>query len=92
MEEGLELVSLLKDELEALTPGNITEGLRADRIRSALLTLRCILKASLMRKESRGALYREDYPKSDDANWRRNIFISLDSSTDNLILEDRAID
>ncbi|MFC1858960.1 FAD-binding protein [Thermodesulfobacteriota bacterium] len=91
MEEGLELVALLENELGALTSGNITEGLRANRMRSALLTLRCILKASLMRKESRGALYREDYPEADDANWRRNIFISLDSSTDNLILEDRAI-
>jgi succinate dehydrogenase/fumarate reductase flavoprotein subunit len=92
MEEGLELVSLLEDEIEALTPGNITEGLRANRMRSALLTLRCILKAGLVRKESRGALYREDYPEADDTNWRRNIFVSLDSSTDKLILEDRAID
>jgi succinate dehydrogenase/fumarate reductase flavoprotein subunit len=92
MEEGLELVSLMENELEALNPGNITEGLRDNRMRSALLTLRGILKAGLMRKESRGALYREDYPESDDVNWRRNIFISLDRSTDNLILEDRAID
>jgi succinate dehydrogenase/fumarate reductase flavoprotein subunit len=92
MENGLELISLMEDELEALTPANITEGIRATRIRSSLLTLRCILKASLMRKESRGSLYREDYPEGDDANWRRNIFISLDGSTNNLILEDRAID
>jgi fumarate reductase (CoM/CoB) subunit A len=88
MEKGLELVLQLRDELDVLTPNNITEGLRNNRIRSALLTLRCILEASLMRKESRGALYREDYPETDEANWRRNIFISLNSSTDNLILED----
>jgi len=92
MQKGLELVSLMEGELETLAPGNITEGLRANRMRSALLTLSCTLKASLMRRESRGALYREDYPETDDANWLSNIFISLDSSTDNLILEDRAID
>jgi succinate dehydrogenase/fumarate reductase flavoprotein subunit len=92
MQEGLEQVSVMEDELKALTPGNITEGLRANRMHSALLTLRCILKASLMRKESRGALYREDYPEANDADWRRNIFISLDRSTGDLVLEDRAID
>ena len=92
MQKGLELVSVMEDELEALTPGNITEGLRANRMRSALLTLSCILKASLMRRESRGALYREDYQETDDANWRRNIFVSLDSTSNNLNLEDRAIE
>ncbi|MFC1896513.1 FAD-binding protein [Thermodesulfobacteriota bacterium] len=91
MQKGLELVSLMEDELEALAPGNITEGLRVNRMRSALLTLGCILKASLVRRESRGALYREDCPETDDANWRRNIFVSLDSASDNLNLEDRAM-
>lgn len=91
MQEGLELASQMESELESLTPGNITEGLRNNCMRSALLTLRCVLDAGLMRKESRGALYREDYPETDDTNWRSNIFISLDSSTGNLILEDRAI-
>jgi len=89
MQKGLELVSMMEDELRALNPGNITEGLRANRTGSALLTLRCILRAGIMRKESRGALYREDYPETDDANWLRNIFISLDRNRDDLILEDR---
>jgi len=87
MKKGLELGSLLKDELKALNPQNINEGLKANRLRSAILTLRCILNAGLMRTESRGAHYREDYPEIDDANWRGNIFISLDSANDNLILE-----
>ena len=92
MQKGLELVSLMEEELHALTPGNITEGLRDNRMGSVFLTLRRILEAGLMRKESRGALYREDYPERSDANWRRNIFISLDRSMDDLILEDVTID
>ncbi len=92
IQEGLKRVSMMEDELESLTPCNITEGLRANRMHSALLTLRCILKASLMRKESRGALYREDYPETDDADWRRNIFTALDRSRGDLVLEDRVID
>jgi succinate dehydrogenase/fumarate reductase flavoprotein subunit len=48
-------------------------------LRGALETLNMIevselvIKASLMRTESRGAHYREDYLEQDDANWLKNI-------------------
>lgn len=88
MQKGLSAVSALEGDLEALSPHNVSEGLRHNQVRSALLTLGCILEAGLRREESRGALFREDFPEMDDTNWKRNIRISLDNSTKNLLLED----
>jgi len=34
-----------------------------------------IIEASLMRTESRGAFYREDFPEKDDGKWKGNIVI-----------------
>lgn len=39
-----------------------------------------VVRASLERKESRGALYRLDYPKTDDDNWLCNIVITRTAS------------
>lgn len=91
MRQGLDRLSQLEDELRVLAPNGVAEGLRHDQARSALLGLRCILEASLRRKESRGALFREDYPEADDAHWRRHIRISRDKSTEGLILEETAL-
>ena len=40
-----------------------------------LRVLEIVARASLMRKESRGAMYRRDYPDTDNKDWLRNIIV-----------------
>jgi len=37
-----------------------------------------VCRAALIRKESRGAHYREEHPKEDNNNWLKNIVIRKD--------------
>lgn len=46
---------------------------RAIEVENSLLTAELMARAALMRQESRGSHFREDYPEQDDENWRVNI-------------------
>ena len=44
------------------------------------LSARAVVESALMRTESRGAHFRTDYPKSDEARWRVNVFVKKDEN------------
>jgi len=46
---------------------------RAIEVENSLLTADLMARAALIRRESRGSHFREDYPHQDDENWRVNI-------------------
>jgi fumarate reductase flavoprotein subunit len=55
------------------SPSYNMEWLEALQLESMTTVLELVAKASLLREESRGALYRRDYPKTDNVNWLKNI-------------------
>jgi len=59
-------------EIKAETPKEILEMMEVE---NALWVGEMITRSALMRQESRGAHYREDFPKTDDQNWKGNIFL-----------------
>ena len=52
------------------------EWIEAIQLENMLQVLEIIARAALMRKESRAAHYRKDYPYTDYKNWTKNIVVS----------------
>lgn len=52
------------------------EWMEALEIESMVRMLEIVVCASLMRKESRGAMYRTDFPDTDNKGWLSNVIVS----------------
>jgi succinate dehydrogenase/fumarate reductase flavoprotein subunit len=47
-------------------------------VRNLLLASELIARSALLREDSRGAHYRDDFPDTDNANWLKNIYLARD--------------
>ena len=63
------------------TPKEILERME---IENGLRVGEMIARSALLREESRGAHYREDFPETDDARWKGNIFLNNENGKMNL--------
>lgn len=80
LEEGL---TKLHEIAPALTDAGVHSAVRAFNqelialmeAQHVLVLAQTMLQASLARHESRGSLYRTDYPRRDDVHWLRHSFI-----------------
>ena len=70
--EGIQQLAEVESKLKETVPSDIIERKMELDLKSAVLVLKAILSGSLERKESRGGFQREDFPETDDDNWRKN--------------------
>jgi len=81
LEEALqEIIRMRREDIPQLyVEGKFTrynnEWIGALEISDMLLVSEMITRSALMRRESRGAHYRTDYPKPDHVNWFKNIVV-----------------
>ncbi len=64
--------------------GNNPELNEAYRVTKMLKLALCVAKGALERTESRGAHYREDFTKRDDANWLKRTITTWKNPTDTM--------
>jgi fumarate reductase flavoprotein subunit len=70
--------------LRTHSDGPNPELVTAYRTQKMLKVALCIATGALARTESRGAHFREDYPRRDDAHWLRRTLASWQSPSDSL--------
>jgi L-aspartate oxidase len=72
---------MLKAALRALQRMGCSSQMKQDRweANSILLNARLMVAMALLREESRGGHYRDDFPRRNDEDWKKHIFVRLDS-------------
>ena len=71
---------------------DVHELVELKQVENMVLIAELMLKASLMRTESRGSHYREDYPRLDNENWMKWIVVSQENGDINLRTEPLPLD
>jgi succinate dehydrogenase/fumarate reductase flavoprotein subunit len=79
LEAALTNIQHMRDKFASnLIATNSHELRQAHEVKNMILNTEMKLRTSLMRTESRGAHYREDFPEQDDKNWLAWIIITQD--------------
>lgn len=71
LKEAIEYTQEIERQIPKITAKDYHELARSIGVRNELLLLELIARCSLLRTESRGIHYREDYQERDDINWLR---------------------
>lgn len=66
-----ELNELEKSMVPRASAKDLHEVVRIREVKNILLTAQLFLQASLLRQESRGIHFREDFPQANDKDWRK---------------------
>lgn len=92
MREALDLVTRTREELDKMKARDYHELCKCLDAESMVLGAEMFYRASLMRTESRGFHYREDYPQMDNRSWLKWIIIENDNGKMELHTEDIPLD
>jgi adenylylsulfate reductase subunit A len=81
---GLELLTMLKEDLDHIGAEDIHQLQRAWELHHRVWTAEAVLRHTLYRQETRwpGYYYRGDFPKLDDAEWHAFTASQYDAKTD----------
>jgi adenylylsulfate reductase subunit A len=86
---GLELLSMLKEDLPHLGAEDLHQLMRAWELQHRVLASECVTQHTMFRKETRwpGYYYRADHPKLDDTDWHCFTLSRYDSESGEWAME-----
>ena len=84
---GLRDLTNIQGMIKEAEPGGLSDIRDLEDLKSMVFTLQSIFMVSLLRRESRGAFIRADFPKMDDMNWRKNSCIVYDPEEEVITVE-----
>jgi succinate dehydrogenase / fumarate reductase flavoprotein subunit len=87
LEEALGVIERLKEKLPVLHAKDPHYLGKCHEVRSMTLCAELTFRAALMRSESRGFHFREDFPERDDKNWLKWIIVKKESGKMKLITQ-----
>jgi succinate dehydrogenase / fumarate reductase flavoprotein subunit len=75
LEQALDVMGNLKEQLPELQAKDLHYLSKCHEVKSMVLCAELTYQAALMREESRGSHYREDFPQRDDEQWLKWVII-----------------
>jgi len=76
LQAAITMIEFFKEHFQPKLRATDPHDLRkAHEVRSMILGAEIMLRTALYRTESRGWFYREDYPRRDDKNWLKWVFV-----------------
>ncbi len=75
LKQAIAEIGELRPALDLVGVNSPKEWLQALRLDKMLTVSEMVAKSAMMRKESRGAHYRSDYPEEKDPEWRCNVVV-----------------
>jgi succinate dehydrogenase/fumarate reductase flavoprotein subunit len=87
LEEAIGMIESLKEKLPDLQAKDTHYLCKCHEVRSMTLCAELTFRAALMRSESRGFHFREDFPERDDKNWLKWIIVKKEAGKMKLIAQ-----
>jgi len=75
LEKALEKIIKLRSKLKKVGVSDFKELMNAVELKNMIIVSEMVTRAAIYRKESRGAHYKQDYPKQNDKDWKVNLII-----------------
>ena len=92
LNKGLAETLAYKEKIKELKAADYYEVLRCLDLKAMALCAEMFFRASLVRKETRGFHYREDYPEMDNKNWLKWVMIKKNGDNMEVFTRDIPID